>query len=202
MPWEDFKSRVLAFLDSAADEVQLVYKFVGDNSRATQLNDAEAFSIAMDHLCHKAFNARTRVVALEVKNAAVKQTTTTKAKKRTRADDIPPASSDEDVTQLKAYKQLESQIRCELHHGHCFVDRTSGYDNHRRLDHAEMTLWAKKIVSLASMREREKLNWVRLSVMQQSTTHLTASILTAAQPKSLVTRGRHHHLKSMLPYRI
>jgi hypothetical protein len=71
MPWEDFKSRVLAFLDSAADEVQLVYKFVGDNSRATQLNDAEAFSIAMDRLCHKAFNARTRVVALEVKNAAV-----------------------------------------------------------------------------------------------------------------------------------
>ncbi|KAG1717969.1 hypothetical protein EDB19DRAFT_1838835 [Suillus lakei] len=145
MPWEDFKSRVLAFLDSAADEVQLVYKFVGDNSRATQLNDVEAFSIAMDRLCHKAFNAHTRVVALEVKNAAVKQTTTTKAKKRTCADDIPPASSDEDVTQLKAYKQLESQIRCELHHGHCFVDCTSGYDNHRRLDHAEMTLWAKKI---------------------------------------------------------
>ncbi|KAG1750315.1 hypothetical protein EDD22DRAFT_747368, partial [Suillus occidentalis] len=54
MPWEDFKSCVLAFLDSAADEVQLVYKFVGDNSRATQLNDAEAFSIAMDRLCHKA----------------------------------------------------------------------------------------------------------------------------------------------------
>ncbi|KAG1740559.1 hypothetical protein EDD22DRAFT_738811, partial [Suillus occidentalis] len=147
MPWEDFKSCVLAFLDSAADEVQLVYKFVGDNSRATQLNDVEAFSIAMDCLCHKAFNACTRVVTLEVKNAAVKQTTTTKANKRTCADDIPPASSDEDVTQLKAYKQLESQIRCELHHGHCFVDRMSGYDNHRRLDHAEMTLWAKKIVT-------------------------------------------------------
>ncbi|KAG1796097.1 hypothetical protein EV424DRAFT_1353305 [Suillus variegatus] len=116
MPWEDFKSRVLAFLESAADDVQLVYKFVGDNSRATQLNDAEAFSIAMDRLCHKVSNARTRVVALEVKNAAVKQTTTAKAKKRTRTDDIPPASN-----------------------------RTSGYDNHRRLDHAEMTLWAKKI---------------------------------------------------------
>ncbi|KAG1837557.1 hypothetical protein DFJ58DRAFT_626668, partial [Suillus subalutaceus] len=33
-----------------------------------------------------------------------------------------------------------------LHHGHCFIDRASGYDNHRHLDHAEMTLWAKKIV--------------------------------------------------------
>ncbi|KAG1765170.1 hypothetical protein EV702DRAFT_943726, partial [Suillus placidus] len=130
MPWEDFKSRVLAYLDSTAEEVQLVYKFAGDTSKATHLNDAEVFSIAMNRLCHKASNARTRVIALEVKNAA-KQTIATKAKKRTRKDDIPPASSDKNPTQLKAYKQLESQIRCELHHGHCFVDRTSGYDNHR-----------------------------------------------------------------------
>ncbi|KAG1777587.1 hypothetical protein EV702DRAFT_945908, partial [Suillus placidus] len=144
MPWEDFKSRVLAYLDSTAEEVQLVYKFAGYTSKATHLNDAEAFSIAMNRLCHKASNARTQVVALEVKNAA-KQTIATKAKKRTRKDDIPPASSDENPTQLKAYKQLESQIRCELHHGHCFVNCTSGYDNHCRLDHAEMTLWAKKI---------------------------------------------------------
>ena len=76
---------------------------------------------------------------------------TSKAKKRTREDDIPPSPSDGDATQLKAYKQLEGHTRCELHRGHCFVDRTSGYDNHRRLDHAEMTLWAKKIVSLTSM---------------------------------------------------
>jgi hypothetical protein len=79
---------------------------------------------------------------------------TTKPKKRTREDDVPPASSDEHPTQLKAYKQLESQIRCKLHHGHCFIDCTSGYDNHRRLDHAEMTLWAKKIVSFASIRNK------------------------------------------------
>ncbi|KAF8872379.1 hypothetical protein BD779DRAFT_1382497, partial [Infundibulicybe gibba] len=32
-----------------------------------------------------------------------------------------------------------------LHKGHCYVDRTSGHDNHRRLNHPEMTLWAKKI---------------------------------------------------------
>jgi hypothetical protein len=69
MPWEDFKSRVVAYLDSTTGEVQLMYKFAGDTNRATHLNDAEAFSIAMDWLCHKASNARTRVVALEVKNA-------------------------------------------------------------------------------------------------------------------------------------
>ncbi|KAG1859727.1 hypothetical protein F4604DRAFT_1684669 [Suillus subluteus] len=105
----------------------------GDNSKASHLNDAEAFGIAMDRLCHKGSNACTRVIALEVKNAAAKQTTT-KAKKRTCEDDIPPAI-DEDSTQLKAYKQLE----CHIWY------RTSSYDNHHRLDHAEMTLWAKKI---------------------------------------------------------
>ena len=72
---------------------------------------------------------------------------TSKAKKRTREDDIPPTPSGEMVMQLKSYRQLESAIRCELHRGHCFVDRTSGHDNHRRLSHEEMTLWAKKIVS-------------------------------------------------------
>jgi hypothetical protein len=69
MPWEDFKSHVVAYLDSTTGEVQLVYKFAGDTNRATHLNDAEAFSIAMDWLCHKVSNAHTRVVALEVKNA-------------------------------------------------------------------------------------------------------------------------------------
>ncbi|KAG1851556.1 hypothetical protein C8R48DRAFT_612642 [Suillus tomentosus] len=114
MPWDDFKSRILAYLD-APEEVQLVYKFMGDHSKASHLNDAEAFGIAMDRLCHKASNTY----------------------------DIPPVT-EEDSTQLKAYKQLECHIRCELHRGHCFIDRTSGYDNHHRLDHAEMTLWAKK----------------------------------------------------------
>ena len=74
----------------------------------------------------------------------------TKSKKRSRQDDVPPAPNGEADTQLRAYKQLEATIRCETHHGHCFVDRTNGADSHRRLDHAEMTLWAKKIVSLVS----------------------------------------------------
>ncbi|EGO04151.1 hypothetical protein SERLA73DRAFT_148783 [Serpula lacrymans var. lacrymans S7.3] len=32
-----------------------------------------------------------------------------------------------------------------MHHGHCFIDRKHGMDNHRRLSHEKMTLWAKKI---------------------------------------------------------
>jgi len=78
----------------------------------------------------------------------MKPTANQSKRKRRREDDIPPDTSTENDTQLKAYKQLESAIRCELHHGHCFVDRTGSIDNHRCLDHSEMTLWAKKIVSL------------------------------------------------------
>jgi hypothetical protein len=69
IPWEDFKSRVLAYLDSASGEVELVYKFAGDNGRASHLNDAQSFNGVMERLCQKASNARTRAVGLEVKNA-------------------------------------------------------------------------------------------------------------------------------------
>ncbi|KIL54471.1 hypothetical protein M378DRAFT_92481 [Amanita muscaria Koide BX008] len=68
----------------------------------------------------------------------------TKSKKRSHQDDIPPEADGKD-TQLKAYNQLECTIRCEAHHGHCFIDCVNGLDNHQRLDHAQMTLWAKKI---------------------------------------------------------
>ncbi len=76
----------------------------------------------------------------------------TKAKKRIRKDDVPPSDDDlesrETNTQLfKSYQQLEKATRCEAHSGHCFVSHSGGIDNHRRLDHAEMTWcqWAKKM---------------------------------------------------------
>ncbi|KAG2363988.1 hypothetical protein BDR07DRAFT_1280910 [Suillus spraguei] len=133
MHWKDFTSHVLAYLD-APEEVQLVYKFVGDNSKASRLSDAEAFHITMEQICHKASNARTHFRAIN-----------------------------EDSMQLKAYKQLECQIRCELHHSHCFIDHTSGYDNHCHLNHAEITLWAKKILSSTNaLLEKNKKNktWI------------------------------------------
>jgi hypothetical protein len=79
----------------------------------------------------------------------------TKSKKRSREDDIPPVTKGKVDTQLRAYKQLEVTVRCEMHHGHCFVDRSNGADNHCRLDHAEMTLWAKKTVCLPSFYDHE-----------------------------------------------
>lgn len=116
----------------------------------------------------------------------------------------PPSPDGETATQLKAYKQLESTIRCELHRGHCYIDHTSGHDNHRRLDHSEMTLWAKKIVSYTSTSACSKTktyiivhrHWVR----QQFITRRIASTSTVARLKRLAIR--HQHQKSMSPYRI
>lgn len=70
-----------------------------------------------------------------------------KAKKRSCEDDIPPAVGNKTATQLKAYKQLEATVWCEFHCGHFFIDCTNRHDNHCWLDHSEMSLWAKNIVS-------------------------------------------------------
>lgn len=69
LSWEDFQSRVLAYLDSASKEVQLVYKFAGDTCKASNLSDVECFKGVMEHLCQRASNARTCAVGLEIKNA-------------------------------------------------------------------------------------------------------------------------------------
>jgi hypothetical protein len=70
--------------------------------------------------------------------------------KRRHEDDIPPPVDERVRTQYYAYKQLKAALKCEAHRGHCFVDCSGGCDNHRRLDHQEMTMWAKKIVRIKS----------------------------------------------------
>ena len=69
MHWEDFHSRVLTYLRSASDKIELIYKFLGDSGRASHLNDAPCFVGVMEHLCQKAYNVRSRAVGLGVKKA-------------------------------------------------------------------------------------------------------------------------------------
>ncbi|KAF8890354.1 hypothetical protein BD779DRAFT_1671320 [Infundibulicybe gibba] len=143
--WDTFRTSVLDHLEGSTRAPRLAYKVSGDGSKASPLENAKDFATAMERVCYKAGNARTRAVSLEIKNLAKGPPSSRKFKKRSRADDVPPDADEESGPQLKAYKQLEQQIKCELHQGHCFVDRPAGYDNHRRLSHAEMTLWAKMI---------------------------------------------------------
>ena len=74
------------------------------------------------------------------------KTQNAKDKRKHTYDDQPPADS-EVKDQYSAYKLLEASIRCEAHRGHCYIEDVGGRDDHRRLSHQEMTLWAKSIVS-------------------------------------------------------
>ena len=65
IPWEDFKSHVFVHLDNVMGEVELIYKFAGENGRASCL-DAQAFDGVMEHICQKVANAHTQAVGLRV----------------------------------------------------------------------------------------------------------------------------------------
>ena len=68
IPWDEFRNRIMRYLENSADEVRLSCKIYGDNSRASLLNDHHDFKAAMDRVCHRAQNARTREISLEIKN--------------------------------------------------------------------------------------------------------------------------------------
>ena len=157
---------MVRYLESATGFVKLGYKISGDTGKLTLLETTHDYKQAMDRIVQRASVARSRAVSMDVKNlvSASPMNVVTcaywcpcskvkppapKLRKRSHQDDIPPDIKD-DSTQLKAYNQLECTIRCEAHCGHCYIDRVNGLDNHRRLDHAQMSLWAKKIVSLYS----------------------------------------------------
>lgn len=107
-----------------------------------------------------------------------------KGKKRAREDsdsDVAPDDNNEADTQLKAYKRLEPAVRCEAHQGHCFIDRTGSQENHRRLTHGEMTLWAKKIVSTLCFLTRPRTEGPTITVPWGSY-HLRPSPLPQFRP--------------------
>lgn len=66
--WGDFKDRCLALLDGTPKPIQLAYKVSGDAGKPSHLNDAPEFVSAMERLCSRAQNARTKAVYMEVQN--------------------------------------------------------------------------------------------------------------------------------------
>ena len=69
MPWVEFRDHVIRIL-SYPDKVQLSGKIVGEGKWAI-LSGVEGLGSMMQRLVQKANNARTKAVALEVKNTAV-----------------------------------------------------------------------------------------------------------------------------------
>jgi hypothetical protein len=68
IPWEDFRRRVFLYLENANRPVELACKVTGDTGRALHLKSEDDFKSAMGRLCHKANNARSRAVCLEIRN--------------------------------------------------------------------------------------------------------------------------------------
>jgi hypothetical protein len=69
MPWAEFRDRVVRILGDP-HKVQLSGKIIGEGKWGI-LNGVEGLSGMMQRLVQKANNARTKAVALEVKNTAV-----------------------------------------------------------------------------------------------------------------------------------
>lgn len=67
MPWAEFRDRVVRILGDPQN-VQLSAKIVGEGKMGV-LNGAEGMSQMMQRIVQKASNARTKPVALEVKNS-------------------------------------------------------------------------------------------------------------------------------------
>ncbi|TCD67567.1 hypothetical protein EIP91_012264 [Steccherinum ochraceum] len=153
MPYDDFDSRVRANLDGTPVPMTIAFRISGERGGFQTLATAEDFASVVERVAQKARGARSKPVSLEIKNLTPPPPSSSNKKgkgKRTREDDIPSLPEDDgsdegDDTQLKAFKRLEKAVRCESHHGHCYVRKVKGEDTHRRLNHGEMTLWAKMI---------------------------------------------------------
>jgi hypothetical protein len=66
--WDDFRRRILLYLENVNGSVELAYKITGDTGKASHLKNEDDFRSAMGRLCQKANNARSRAVCLEIRN--------------------------------------------------------------------------------------------------------------------------------------
>jgi hypothetical protein len=67
--WPDFQRRVAVYL---GNNTELMYKVTGDNGKSSYLKNADNFKAAMERICQKAHHARTRAVALEIRDIMVR----------------------------------------------------------------------------------------------------------------------------------
>lgn len=67
--WPDFQQRVAVYL---GNNTELMYKVTGDTGKGSYLKDSDNFKAAMERLCQRAYHARTRAVALEIRDTAVR----------------------------------------------------------------------------------------------------------------------------------
>ena len=68
MSWIEFRHRVVSYLDSNDNPVELAYKVSGDTGKAYLLKNEADFEMAIGQVYQRASSARTRAVGMEIKN--------------------------------------------------------------------------------------------------------------------------------------
>ncbi|KAH9025883.1 hypothetical protein EDB85DRAFT_2149506 [Lactarius pseudohatsudake] len=152
MRWDELQTEVLKRLRDTVLPVQLGYKLSGDIGKMSYLSSEEEWEAALTRLDVKITTARKNAVSIEIQNLTKPLSKVSKVlgsrEKRRCQDNIPPAMTAEQRAVHQAFKELDITLKREAHKGHCFVDRSGGRDNHKRLDHRDLTVWAQQIASL------------------------------------------------------
>lgn len=167
--WKDFKDQVFARLDAV--DVHLNYWIIADSCAWLDLICEADLAVAMVCVEKKALVARTHVVTMEVKNVVSNGLFSTKKvltwlqlqklkvregkkEKHTHQDDIPPEAPTEMKRQLAHLVDLQTRRQCAIHSKpglrvYCWIEvgKEGVEGGHREMTHAQLTLWAKYIVS-------------------------------------------------------
>ena len=105
--------------------------------------------------------------------------------KRHRSDDIPPELSDEQKHQQGCLVELQNHLVCQAHSRvgvktYCWIDPAgpTGLGGHKPLNHMNMTIWAKHIVSRYYCKINNSLPSCRLSGGPQNISRQTIRNMT------------------------
>ncbi|KIJ15203.1 hypothetical protein PAXINDRAFT_12115 [Paxillus involutus ATCC 200175] len=149
--FEDFREKVCSHLGRPLAGVRLGYKLYGAPKRdaPSLLVTMDDWKMAVDKVTLTIGRARSKVVGIDVIDTMAieeKAAGSRRGRKRARSDntgDEPPELAGTDQKLVKAYRELESELRCETHEGHCYVSPNGG--KHEQLDFKEMSLWAREM---------------------------------------------------------
>ncbi|THU95853.1 hypothetical protein K435DRAFT_859119 [Dendrothele bispora CBS 962.96] len=114
VPYNDFRSRICANLDVIPQTAELAYRIGKLDSTTTVL------------------------YFVDLKQQ--REQKSTRGKKRSRAEDVPPdVTLDDSDTSSEHFKKLSNQLSCEAHNGYCFVRHSGGQATHNAVDIKAMT---------------------------------------------------------------
>ncbi|KAH9024084.1 hypothetical protein EDB84DRAFT_1564538 [Lactarius hengduanensis] len=158
LTWPEFEAKALEQFNGHED-VRLGYQVSGGNRTWVSLTCPSDWRVAVANVQEKALVARTRAVAMEIKDMNTLNRPKARAgrgkgkEKRCREDDIPPEATPEAQRQDEHLLRLQRHLlcnECTQSSGlrtYCWIEpaREGVKGGHVEIEHREMTHWAKLI---------------------------------------------------------